>query len=191
MIYRLQWLPKVLRDAGLKVVEVEGWQTRGRGDIGKVEFILCHHTATQQPGNAPSLWIVRDGRPDVSGPLSQLVLGRDGTVYVVAAGKANHAGKGVWNKMTDVGNMHSIGIEAENNGLSQIKPKQGEPWTEKMMVAYAKLVAALLDYLNLGIDRCVGHKEYAPTRKIDPSFDMKAFRKRVAGYMKGKPNVVA
>jgi hypothetical protein len=183
MTYSLTWLPKVLKAAGLNVVEVKGWQDRGRGDVGKIKFVLCHHTATQQPGNAPSLWIVRDGRPDVQGPLSQLVLGRDGTYYVVAAGRANHAGKGVWNKMENVGNGMSIGIEAENNGLSQIDPKRGEPWPEKQMVAYAKGVAAILKHLGLGVDGCVAHKEYAPTRKIDPSFDMNAFRERVRKFM--------
>jgi hypothetical protein len=183
MAYSLKWLPSVLRKAGLKVVEVKGWETRGRGDIGKIRFVLCHHTATQQPGNAPSLWIVRDGRPDVQGPLSQLVLGRDGTFYVVAAGRANHAGKGIWNKMRDVGNGMSIGIEAENNGLSQIKPKEGEPWPERQMVAYAKGVAALIKHLKLSVNECVGHKEYAPDRKIDPSFSMQDFRARVKGFM--------
>lgn len=184
MAYSLKWLPKVLRDAGLKVEEVKGWQTRGRGDIGKISFVLCHHTATRHPGNAPSLWIVRDGRPDVTGPLSQLVLGRDGTFYVVAAGRANHAGKGAWNEMKNVGNAKSIGIEAENNGLSEIKPKEGEPWPEKQVLAYAKGVAAILKHLGLGVEACVGHKEYAPQRKIDPSFDMNVFRKRVEGFMK-------
>ncbi len=183
MTYSLTWLPSVLRKAGLKVVELDGWKTRGRGDVGPIKFVLCHHTATQQPGNAPSLWIVRDGRPDVSGPLSQLVLGRDGTFYVVAAGKANHAGKGSWNKMEDVGNTNSIGIEAENNGLSQIDPEKGEPWPKAQMEAYAKGVAAILRHLGLSAFECVGHKEYAPKRKIDPSFDMAAFRKRVAGFM--------
>lgn len=183
MSYSLTWLPGVLRKAGLKVVEVKGWQTRGRGDIGKIKFVLCHHTATRQPGNAPSLWIVRDGRPDVTGPLSQLVLGRDGTYYLVAAGKANHAGKGVWNKMADVGNSSSIGIEAENNGLSEIKPKEGEPWPETQMDAYARGVAAILRHLGLSPEECVGHKEYAPARKIDPSFKMDAFRARVAKLM--------
>jgi hypothetical protein len=176
--YSLTWLPSVLKKAGLKVVEEKGWQTRGRGDIGKVKFVLCHHTATQQPSNAPSLWIVRDGRPDVPGPLSQLVLGRDGTYYVVAAGKANHAGKGEWRGMVDSGNRHSIGIEAENNGV-------GEPWPEKQMVAYAEGVAAILKHLGLTANECVGHKEYAPKRKIDPNFDMNAFRQRVAAAMGG------
>ena len=183
MNYSLTWLPSVLRKAGLKVVEVKGWQTRGRGDVGKIDLVICHHTATQQPGNNPSLWIVRDGRPEVTGPLAHLVLGRDGTYYVVAAGKANHAGIGVWNKMQDVGNSRSIGIEAENNGLSQIAPSRGEPWPERQMVAYAKGVAAILGHLKLGVDRCVAHKEYAPKRKIDPSFSMWEFRRRVAKFL--------
>ena len=117
------------------------------------------------------------------GPLAHLVLGRDGTYYVVAAGKANHAGIGVWNKMQDVGNSRSIGIEAENNGLSQIAPSRGEPWPERQMVAYAKGVAAILGHLKLGVDRCVAHKEYAPKRKIDPSFSMWEFRRRVAKFL--------
>lgn len=183
MVYSLTWLPNVLRAAGLKVIEVDGWKTRGRGDIGQIKFVLCHHTATQQPGNAPSLWIVRDGRPDVTGPLSQLVLGRDGTFYVVAAGRANHAGKGSWNKMEDVGNSSSIGIEAENNGLSQIKPAEGEPWPKVQMDAYARGVAAILKHLKLSVKECVAHKEYAPKRKIDPSFGMNEFRAKVARFM--------
>lgn len=183
MTYSLTWLPVELRKAGLKVVEVDGWETRGRGDIGKIKFLLCHHTATRQPGNNPSLWIVRDGRPDVSGPLSQLVLGRDGTWYVVAAGRANHAGKGVWNKMENVGNGYSIGIEAENNGLSQIEPKNGEPWPEVQLDSYARGCAVILKYCKLPLTECLGHKEYAPKRKIDPSFDMNEFRERVRTHL--------
>jgi hypothetical protein len=184
MIYSLTWLPDVLRKAGLKVIEVDGWQTRGRGDIGKIEFVLCHHTAAvDRVSNAPSLVIVRDGDATLQGPRSQLVLGRDGAYYVVAAGKANHAGKGSWKGQVDVGNSKSIGIEAENNGLIQTKPKEGEPWPEVQMIAYAKGVAAILKHLGLGVDRCVAHKEYAPTRKIDPSFDMTKFRGSVGMFM--------
>jgi hypothetical protein len=34
---------------------------------------------------------------------------------------------------------------------------------------------------------CVGHKEYAlpPGRKIDPAFNMVAFRQKVAAFMQG------
>jgi hypothetical protein len=41
MTYSLTWLPEVLRDAGLEVLEVAGWQTRGHGDMGKVQGVLC------------------------------------------------------------------------------------------------------------------------------------------------------
>lgn len=184
MTYSLTWLPSVLRKAGLKVVEVDGWQTRGRGDIGKIEFLVCHHTAAiDRTSNAPSLTIVRDGDATLQGPRSQLVLGRDGTYYVVAAGKANHAGKGVYKGRANVGNSKSIGIEAENNGLSEIKPAEGEPWPEVQMDAYARGSAAILKHLRLPVEECLGHREYAPKRKIDPSFSMQEFRKRVAGFM--------
>lgn len=44
-------------------------------------------------------------------------------------------------------------------------------------------VSAVLQHAGLGADRCAGHKEYAPRRKVDPSFDMPAFRSRVAQCM--------
>lgn len=81
MAYKLAWLADVLRAEGLKVVEQPGWKDRGRGDMGEVKGILCHHTAGPLKGNAPSLNLVEHGRPDLAGPLSQLVLGRDGTFY--------------------------------------------------------------------------------------------------------------
>ena len=40
MIYQLTWLPAVLRHAGLKVAEVPGWESRGRGSMGQVFGVL-------------------------------------------------------------------------------------------------------------------------------------------------------
>lgn len=45
MVFSLTWLPGVLKDAGLKVAEVDGWESRGRGDIVGVVGVMCHHTA--------------------------------------------------------------------------------------------------------------------------------------------------
>lgn len=184
MVYSLTWLPQVLRGAGLKVEEVTGWQSRGRAEMGAVKGIICHHTAGPKTGNAPSLNIVVNGRSDLPGPLSQLVLGRDGTFYVVAAGRTNHAGAGVWERITD-GNGSFIGIEAENTGLSN-----DSPWPEVQMDAYAKGVAAILKHIGAKPVMAAGHKEYAlpKGRKPDPSFDMPAFRARVAAHM-GQPFV--
>ena len=92
MAFSLTWLPKVLLDAGVKVAEQPGWKTRGRGDVGVVKGIICHHTAGAKTGNMPSLGVVTNGRSDLPGPLAQLCLGRDGTFFVVAAGRCNHAG---------------------------------------------------------------------------------------------------
>src|SRR5437667_755722 len=95
MAFSLTWLPEVLENAGLKVAEQPGWRMRGHGDVGPIRGVICHHTAGPKDGNMPSLGIVTNGRPDLARPLAQLCLGRDGTFFVVAAGKAFHAGPGV------------------------------------------------------------------------------------------------
>jgi N-acetylmuramoyl-L-alanine amidase/Putative peptidoglycan binding domain len=182
MTFSLVWLPDVLKAAGLKVVLVDGWESRGRAEMGLVKGVICHHTAGPKTGNMPSLDIVTTGRVDLGGPLSQLCLGRDGTFYVVAAGKANHAGKGLWQGITD-GNASFIGIEAENTG------KPDDAWPAVQMDAYRRGVAAILKHISQAAIMCCGHREYAlPVgRKPDPSFDMTVFRSAVEAIMQGNP----
>lgn len=183
MTYSLTWLPSVLDAAGLQVALHEGWENRGRGDVGPIQGVICHHTAVAATGNMPTLKSLVHGRaagPGITalpGPLAQLGLGRDGTFYVLAAGRCNHAGEGQWQGFTN-GNMNFIGIEAENDGV-------GEAWPDVQMEAYWRGVAAILMHEGLDANRCAGHKEYAPHRKPDPSFDMQAFRQRVAEVMAG------
>jgi len=177
-------LAEVLRDAGLTVVEVAGWRTRGyrrlvgstyRADLLGVESIIAHHTATSwnSAGDYPTLSTVRDGRSDVAGPLSQLGLGRSGTWYVIAAGYANHTGKTMqpWQS-----NSYALGIEAEASGV-------GDPrdWPKAQMDSYARGVKALAEHYRVPVERVLGHKEIAAPlgRKTDPSFDMGAFRTKV------------
>src|SRR5450755_1258774 len=113
MAFALSWLAEVLEDAGLKVAEQPGWRTRGRGDVGPIKGVIGHHTAGPATGIMPSLGTVTNGRPDLQGPLAQLCRGRDGPYFVVAAGRANHAGACNWQGNTS-GNTNFIGIEAEN-----------------------------------------------------------------------------
>jgi peptidoglycan hydrolase-like protein with peptidoglycan-binding domain len=178
--FALTWLAPVLQAAGLKVALVPGWETRGRAEMGKVFGVICHHTAGPLQGNMPSLRTLVEGRSDLAGPLSQLGLGRDGTFYVVAAGRCNHAGAGSWRGLTS-GNSNFIGIEAENTGLAN------DPWPGVQIEAYQHGVAALLEHVGQPVDFCAGHKEYAlpPGRKDDPDFDMVVFRKMVAAIMTG------
>src|SRR5262249_24887815 len=136
--------------AGLKVAQQDGWRSRGRGEMGDVRGVICHHTAGPSQGNMPSLGVITNGRPDLPGPLAQLGLGRDGTFYVVAAGRANHAGAGTWRGVA-TGNLSFIGIEAENTGL----PAEG--WPPIQRDAYARGVAAILKRINAPVDMCCGH----------------------------------
>jgi peptidoglycan hydrolase-like protein with peptidoglycan-binding domain len=180
MIFSLTWLPGVLREADLKVALVDGWESRGRGDVGPIDGVICHHTAGPKAGNMPSLNTLINGRSDLPGPLSQLGLGRDGTYYVIAAGRCNHAGAGTWEGIS-TGNSSFIGIEGENTGLAD------DPWPDVQIDAYRRGVAAILKHVGHGEEFCCGHKEYAlPNgRKDDPRFDMDAFRAAVAGIIAG------
>lgn len=181
MNFSLLWLPQVLRDAGLNVVETAGWQARGHGDFGKPLGVLCHHTCGALHGNIPSLDVLIHGRPDLGGPLSQLGLARDGTYYIICAGKGWHAGAGAWQGITD-GNAHLIGIEAENVGVAT-----QEQWSPVIMDAYARGCAAILKHIGAPPIMCAGHKEYAlpKGRKDDPDFSLPDFRAKVAEIMHG------
>lgn len=160
-------LADACRRSGLVVIEDAGWRTRGHGPMNHPTGVLCHHTAGPAKGDAPSLRVVRDGRPGLPGPLSNLVLSRSGVVYVVAAGLSYHAGA-TFN--TDQDNDSAIGIEAEATGVDEWPPVQYH--------AYVRLCRALCDHYGIPVDKVVGHKEAAKPlgRKIDPNFDMDAFR---------------
>lgn len=179
MPFKLTWLPTVLTNAGLRIAELDGWPNRGVTEMGAVRGVMCHHTGGPSTGNMPSLNVLVKGRPDLAGPLCQLGLGRDGTYYVIAAGRANHAGAGRWHGIA-TGNSSFIGIEAENSGV------KSDRWPDVQLQAYFRGVAAILKRIDQDEMMCCGHKEYAlpPGRKPDPhSLDMQVFRNEVAKYL--------
>jgi hypothetical protein len=188
MAFSLIWLPDVLKAAGLKVSLVTGWENRGQGNVGQIQGVICHHTGGAGPekGNMPSLGTLKNGRAAspglkaLPGPLSQLGLGRDGTYFVIAAGRAIHAGAGSF-KGVSTGNSSFIGIEAENKGVAS------DPWPDVQLEAYHRGVAAILNHLGKDSTFCCGHKEYAlpKGRKDDPTFNMDVFRSAVAAIMDG------
>lgn len=145
-----------LRAAGLKVVEVAGWKDRGSSTFDP-DGSVDHHTAGSRNGNVPSLAVCIYGRPDVPGPLCHVLIGRDNTCYVIAAGRANHAGTGGWSGIS--GNRNVYGIERENVGTP------AEPWTPKQTEIAARAHAALIGRRNPLL--VCEHKEWAPNRKID------------------------
>ena len=147
-----------LRARGLKVVETNGWRTRGSETFtprGSVD----HHTAGPRTGNAPSLNVCINGRADLPGPLCHVLIGRDNTCYVIAAGRANHAGLGSWKALS--GNSNVFGVERENVGTG------AEPWTLEQYDVAAKVHAALIEPHGARWDLVCEHKEWAPRRKVD------------------------
>lgn len=162
-----------LRAWGLRVIEVDGWRTRGSSTFNP-RGVVVHHTAGGSTGDMGSLRICTTGRSDLPGPLAQVGLGRSGTCYVIAAGRANHAGSGGYRGLS--GNSSVWGIEAENNG--------SQPWPQVQLDAYYRLCAALLELIGKDANWVCGHKEWT-TRKPDPhSLNMPAFRSSVASQKK-------
>lgn len=187
----LTGLSRALRSAGLDVVEVSGWETRGHGPFLGLETIVAHHTAgpsaAADPSDYPSLRTTRDGRggtKPLPGPLCNLGLGRSGRFYVIAAGYAYHAGAVLEPRF---GNRYALGIEAENDGV-------GEPWPTPQRTAYARGCAALILAARSGdlagglrfplaAEDVRAHREVCdpPGRKIDPTgIVMPDFRVAVA-----------
>lgn len=166
------WIFDAAKATGYPVVEVAGWRTRGSSTFNPAGLVW-HHTAGPASGDAPTLSLVTNGRSDLPGPLSQFVLGRSGTIYVVAAGRANHAGEGGWRGLS--GNASVFGIEAEHTGV------RGVAWPTAQLDAYVKLSAELAKRAGFDAEMVCGHKEWAPRRKIDPiDLDMDEMRRRIA-----------
>ena len=154
-------LARVARRTGYPVFEVTGWEKRGHGPMAGVKTIKFHHTAGGANGNYPSMGTVLNGRPGLPGPLAQFGVGRDGTIYVFAAGLTYHAGA---SRTAEEGNSYSIGIEAEHTG------RKGDPWPAVQLDSVVKLTRELLDEFKLPVSKAQGHKETAVPlgRKPDP-----------------------
>lgn len=163
-------LPEKLRDAGLKVVVIDGWQNRGRpastGGFAPVG-VLNHHTGSvDRLGDLAddrkyALWLAITGRPDLPAPLVQLSLSLEGTVYVLAAGRCNHAGtaKASGSVAGGDGNSLYVGIEWMLSGTQAIPPKMYE--------AGVALNAVLLDVLGSSVQAVSCHYQTSVTGKWD------------------------
>lgn len=176
---KLHNLAANLRKYGLTVVEIDGWRNRAFAgqDMTEIRGVLWHHTATPRSNFArsdvPTLGTCLNGNAFTPGPLCQLMLGRSGTVYVLAAGLCNHAGYGVAAGIpVDTGNRYFIGVEMESSGIAPAD------WTADQLRVAPFLGAALeLEYLmHLEPEMRIqlGHREYTSARtpnlggKIDP-----------------------
>lgn len=180
-------LLSALRAEGLKVVEHKSWRTHRRpastGTFGPINGVMLHHTVTS--GTASSVELCYNGHSALPGPLCHGVIAKDGTVYLVSAGRANHAGKGDSGVLRQVqaesfdrgktltpgkadtdGNTRFYGFECINLGDGK------DPWPATQRDAMVRASAAILRAYG-GPARgwtarsVIGHKEWQPG-KIDP-----------------------
>jgi N-acetyl-anhydromuramyl-L-alanine amidase AmpD len=176
------WLAEVLRAEGLDTKEFPGWRDRGHGTFKDIRGVMVHHTGSDRATAAS----IATGRPDLAGPLSQLHIARDGTVTVVAAGVAWHAGVGMYPWVpANMGNWHLIGIECANSGTSPSAPHRRN-WPDAQYFALVRSCAAINRHLGQTSARTIGHKEYAGRAqgKWDPgAIDMDLLRGDISGQI--------
>lgn len=146
---------------GIKVKDVPGWETRGRGVLDP-KGLVRHHTASpKSSGTYGSLRVVTYGRSDLRNALCNWYQPREAAgreLWIVAAGLAWHAGQGGWKGLS--GNGSVIGLEAENDGV-------GEPWGLDQWFCAIALDVELAREFGYAPKMGCEHKEWSPRRKVD------------------------
>jgi len=180
-------LLKALRAEGCTVVEYKDWRTHRRpsstGTFGPINGVMLHHTVTS--GTSGSVALCYNGHSALPGPLCHGVIDKDGTVYLVSAGRANHAGRGDDDVLTQVqnesydrakvlapneantdGNTRFYGFECINLGDGR------DPWPAVQRDAMVRASAAILRAYGgpakgWTARSVIGHREWQPG-KVDP-----------------------
>ena len=181
------WLEEVLRPVlGDKLKTLPGWQQSGHGDFKDIRGVMVHHTGNSRE----SAQSIRNGRPDLPGPLSNLHIAPNGDVTIVAVGVCWHAGRGSYPWLpTDNANWHMIGIECAWPTVTNGRYDANERWPDAQIISMRDTCAALASKLGHPATRVIGHKDYAGAAqgKWDPgNMDMSWFRGEVAKAMRGE-----
>lgn len=170
-----------LKRFDLDVRRVKGFSERGDAGADFVAVGLHHTASPRTSGDLPCAGIVTHGRggaDPVPGPLCNILLGRLGTVLLVAKHKANHFGLGgpLPGVPLNMGNPKVVGIECENNGVD-------EPWGKDLRRSIAVVSAVSLFHLDQPAKMLYDHKRYT-SRKVDVrGLDMGKMTHRVQGLL--------
>lgn len=149
-----------------------GWVGTTNFSMRRPNFVIIHHTAQNSCDETLKTFTLT--RTQVS---AHYVICRDGTVHHMLNDllRAHHAGFGKWGNISDM-NSGSIGIEIDNNG--------SEPFTEQQMNSLLLLLERLKKAYNIPQTNFIGHMDWAPGRKVDPSryFSWKTLADNGFGY---------
>lgn len=194
--------------------QVDGWKTRSNSNGWSsrgVSGCMHHHTGNNTSNAAERRTMVR-GRPDLRGPLANFGVTHEGTIDIIAAGAANHAGKGDPRVLRAVQresydkfppptrmNMFSKGAIGANGKLYGWETYAGGPGLEHMtdkqyrvLVLSTAAIISVLDRLDGPDVRWTGksviaHKEWTTNRPVDPRLDMSVDRADVTWCLTSGP----
>lgn len=200
-----------LQASGVRLVPVEGWDEEWDLPSRQADWhpvgVMLHHTGTAAAGDAPTLQFLTDYESTMT--LSEydglaggkrgaaLLVGREGTVYLLRATRGPHAGIGGPMAVgsdtipEDDANGYFFGIEIESAGNSQAIHDSSGPadgFSAAQVEATARASAALLALVGRGSDHLVDHKAWAGEKQGKPDLvgdAVEAFRIRVAQIMSG------
>lgn len=144
----------------------DGWLRAGNGQTSAYAGMIFHHTATGSSNTAPAvLW---NGRPDLPGPLCNTAGLADGTIAMIAAHPANHAGASGGKSMgplptTRTFNKLVWGHEVVYPGTVPMSPAQ-----YRSMLILGGVISGILR--RGSAEWCRGHRETSITGKWDPGY---------------------
>lgn len=177
-----------------KVVYMKGWRKVRRGPWSRKGVpiaLMAHHTAgaatsSRNPRNRGNQKGANDGiinfvQNHYRVPAANFTLDRDGTVYVHSAFPVWHAGKGSFNDVKrfnrlriprNRGNDYMLGVEIVSKGRRR-------DFTKAQKESFGKLANACRDATGWkGFwMRLPNHKTWAPRRKVDTRYTLKALRR--------------
>lgn len=196
---------RALKFEGLTVKAFKDtWQDHERDKatgktFGPVHGVVIHHTGALH--DADYIW---GGSASLPGPLAHAFIDKAGTVWMMSAGRANHAGGGDPDVLNAViaesymsrpptpkfgegdhgaadGNDVFYGFECENLGDGM------DPWPHAQYVAMVRAAAAICRHYGWKEKSVIGHLEWS-SKKVDPKgFGMVTFRADVAACLRARP----
>lgn len=166
-----------LRELGVTVHESDGCFNRGNGLTSDYLGLSIHHTASDYGKDYRTLY---EGRSDLAGPLCNTSGNDDGSITLIAAHPANHAGaSGGWDTaplpVTSLFNKHMWGHEIVYPGSKPMRDAQ-----YRSALVLARVVCEVLD---VPVSHVKTHNGTSVTGKWDPGFapnktiDIAAFRR--------------
>lgn len=170
-----------LRAAGLKVVELPGWETFSADSRSFTPYgVMNHHTASSAGSLSDSklAMLVREHKS------YNILVGRDGVVFMIAAGRMWHAGRGMGEVAersrlgmapegyaksagTTNGNTFYYGVSIANAGTRHKDGSEVEPVPEEQWEALVIVNAVLQKFLgHTNANTSIHHREWT-SRKVD------------------------